>query len=139
MPFKLMAALSGILFGLGLSVSQMINPDKVIAFLDVTGSWDPSLALVLFAAVSVSVFSYRLSDRMEKPWFADVFGIPSRTDLDVRLIAGAATFGIGWGLAGYCPGPVLAALPTGSAQPILFIGAMIVGALSVGFFDRKMR
>lgn len=139
MPLKLMAALSGVLFGLGLAISQMINPDKVISFLNITGDWDPSLALVLLAAVSVSSLGFTFSKKIERPWFGDVFHIPTRSDLDVRLIAGAALFGIGWGLVGYCPGPAIAALTTGSLQPVLFVASMLAGAWAVSLMDKSSR
>ena len=92
------AGLAGILFGLGLAVSQMINPDKVIAFLNISGNWDPSLALVLFSAVSVSALGVSLANRRDQPLFAEKFHVPTRSDLDSRLILGAAVFGVGWGL-----------------------------------------
>lgn len=139
MPLNLMAALSGVLFGLGLAISQMINPDKVISFLDITGDWDPSLALVLAAAVSVSALAFTISKKMDQPWFGEVFSRPTRSDLDARLIVGAALFGIGWGLVGYCPGPAIAALTTGSLQPFLFVAAMLAGAWSVNLTDRLSR
>ncbi|MCX2975518.1 YeeE/YedE family protein [Halieaceae bacterium IMCC8485] len=139
MPLNLMATLSGVLFGLGQAISQMINPDKVISFLNITGDWDPSLALVLAAAVSVSALGFTLSKKMDQPWFGEVFSRPTRSDLDTRLIVGAALFGIGWGLVGYCPGPAIAALTTGSLQPLLFVAAMLAGAGSVNLIDRHSR
>ncbi|MFK8051275.1 MAG: DUF6691 family protein [Halioglobus sp.] len=139
MPSKLMSALSGVLFGLGLTISQMINPDKVIAFLNITGDWDPSLALVMLAAVSVSAFGFTLIKKRERPVFDEVFHLPTRSDIDIRLVVGAALFGIGWGLVGYCPGPAIAALTTGSLQPYLFVGAMLAGAWTVNFMDQKLR
>lgn len=139
MRLNLMAALTGILFGLGLAISQMINPDKVISFLNITGDWDPSLALVLAAAVSVSAIGFKISKKMDQPWLGYVFSRPTRSDLDARLIVGAALFGIGWGLVGYCPGPAIAALTTGSLQPLLFVAAMLAGAWSVSLIDRSSR
>ena len=139
MPLNLMAALSGVLFGLGLGISQMINPDKVISFLNISGDWDPSLALVLAAAVSVSALGFTISKKMDEPWFGGVFSRPARSDLDARLIVGAALFGIGWGLVGYCPGPAIAALATGSLQPFFFVAAMLAGAWSVNLIDRLRR
>jgi uncharacterized membrane protein YedE/YeeE len=125
------AGLAGILFGLGLAVSQMINPDKVIAFLNIAGNWDPSLALVLFSAVSVSALGFALTNKRAQPLFADVFHLPTRSDLDARLLLGAAVFGIGWGLVGYCPGPAIAAVTTASLQPVMFLAAMLLGSWAV--------
>lgn len=129
--------LAGLLFGLGLTVSQMINPEKVIAFLNISGDWDPSLALVMAAAVLVNFVGFRLTMRRTQPVFADVFHLPSRKDLDGRLIAGAAIFGVGWGLGGYCPGPALAALSIGSWEPVVFILAMILGSLTYRFLENR--
>ncbi|MFT4826374.1 MAG: putative membrane protein YedE/YeeE [Halioglobus sp.] len=128
MYIKLAAAMSGILFGLGLAISQMINPDKVISFLDITGDWDPSLALVLFAAVSATAVGFAFANKRSQPLFADAFHLPTRSDLDPGLVLGAAIFGIGWGLVGYCPGPAIAASTSGAMQPLLFVGAMLVGS-----------
>lgn len=119
--------LAGTLFGAGLSVSQMTNPAKVLGFLDVAGSWDASLAFVMVAAVVVSAIAVRIdrsgrargSQREPGP-----FGLAG---VDARLVIGAAIFGLGWGLAGFCPGPALAALVTGSAEVVIFVGSMVVG------------
>lgn len=133
---NIMALVAGGLFGLGLSVSQMINPAKVIGFLDVSGGWDPSLALVLIAAVAVSSVGYRLALRRTQPFSADVFHLPTRKNVDLRLTTGALIFGIGWGLAGYCPGPAIVAAAIGHAEPYLFIAAMIAGSLIQAQADR---
>ncbi len=101
---RLLAALaSGVLFGAGLALSGMMNPEKVLGFLDFAGTWDPSLAFVLGGAVSVSALGYALKARMERPALADRFDVPTNRSLDARLLGGAALFGIGWGLAGFCP------------------------------------
>src|SRR5512145_2928214 len=107
MPLILSAFASGLLFGLGLIVSQMVNPAKVVGFLDVFGTWDPSLALVMGGAVAVSALGTVLARRRGVPVLASRQEIPTRRDLDPRLIGGAALFGIGWGLIGLCPGPAL--------------------------------
>ncbi|HMB48010.1 MAG TPA: DUF6691 family protein, partial [Afifellaceae bacterium] len=104
------ALLSGFIFGLGLVISGMSNPAKVLNFLDVTGSWDPSLAFVMAGAVFVTSIGYRLILRQKAPKFADAFAVPTRSDIDTPLIAGAAIFGIGWGLGGFCPGPAWTAI-----------------------------
>ncbi len=121
------AGLAGIVFGLGLGVSQMVNPQKVLAFLDITGDWDPSLAFVMGGAVVVGFLTFRLVLRRPAPVLAETFVVPDRTDLDFRLIAGAGTFGIGWGLVGFCPGPAVASFAYGSDQTSLFVAAMVIG------------
>lgn len=136
MKTGLSALVAGLLFGLGLSVSQMINPEKVIAFLDVAGDWDPSLAFVLLAAVVVSLLGYRLANRRNKPVFADRFRLPGNTRVDARLVGGAAIFGVGWGLAGYCPGPAVTALVLGTWEPVIFVVALLAGSLAQWAMDR---
>lgn len=122
--------LAGLLFGAGLAVSQMINPQKVLAFLDVTGNWDPSLALVMGAALVVSAVGYRIAKRRDQPLLTSRFQLPTRVDIDGRLAGGALIFGVGWGLAGYCPGPAIAATAIGIAEPWAFLGAMLVGSVA---------
>ena len=117
----------GLLFGLGLLVSGMADPAKVLAFLDVTGRWDPSLAFVMAGAVAVSATGYLVARRRGRPLLASRLEIPNRRDLDPRLIAGAAVFGIGWGLGGLCPGPALTLLTVAPAQAVTFVVAMVVG------------
>lgn len=124
----LVAALgAGVLFGVGLVVSQMIDPGKVLAFLDVAGRWDPSLALVMAGALGVTLVGYRLALKRPAPLLADGFGLPTRRDIDARLIGGAALFGLGWGLVGFCPGPALASLAYGRLSSVLFVAAMLLG------------
>ena len=127
MPLILSAFASGLLFGLGLIVSQMVNPAKVLGFLDIFGNWDPSLALVMGGAVAVSALGYLIAKRRGVPVLAPRLEIPTRRDLDPRLIGGAALFGIGWGLAGLCPGPALVGLTFGPWQMFVFVAAMIIG------------
>ncbi|SFU51170.1 MULTISPECIES: DUF6691 family protein [unclassified Methylobacterium] len=127
---KTVSALAvGLLFGLGLLVSGMADPAKVRAFLDVTGRWDPSLALVMAGAVAVSAAGYRLALRRGRPVLAPRFDVPTRRDLDARLIAGAAIFGLGWGLAGLCPGPALTILTVAPMEAVTFGAAMVAGML----------
>jgi uncharacterized membrane protein YedE/YeeE len=121
------ALLVGILFGAGLAVSDMVNPARVQAFLDVAGAWDPTLAFVMAAALVPSALAYHLRRAMARPLLAERFAIPENRALDRRLLAGAALFGIGWGLVGFCPGPALAALAFGQWQPLLFVAAMLAG------------
>jgi uncharacterized membrane protein YedE/YeeE len=125
------AILAGLLFGAGLAVSQMADPAKVLAFLDVgaipSGGWDPSLALVMAGALAVSFVGFRIARARARPLAADRFEWPTRTDIDARLVTGSAIFGIGWGLVGYCPGPAIASLAWGRTETIVFVLAMIAG------------
>lgn len=125
---KLASALAaGFLFGIGLWVSGMANPKKVLGFLDITGNWDASLMLVMGGAVIVTAVAFRFVLQREKPFFSETFHLPRKKDIDVPLVAGAAIFGIGWGIAGYCPGPALTALTTLSTESMVFVAAMIGG------------
>lgn len=121
----------GLVFGLGLLLSGMSDPAKVLNFLDLggiaAGTWDPSLAFVMMGAVATAFVGFRLVLKRQRPVFADSFQLPTRTDLDTRVIAGPAIFGIGWGLAGLCPGPAFVALGYGSSASILFVVAMFCG------------
>ncbi len=119
--------IAGALFGAGLSISGMINPAKVIAFLDVAGAWDPSLAFVMLGAVAVTALGYRTVLRRDRPLFEPGFSLPARRDIDPTLLLGAGLFGIGWGLGGYCPGPALAGLGFGAVETLAFVAAMLVG------------
>lgn len=121
------AGLSGLLFGLGLGVAGMIRPAKVLGFLDVAGSWDPSLAFVMLGAIAVHAVAYRQVRRRPSPLFDVRFHLPARTEIDRPLLAGAALFGVGWGLAGYCPGPGLVSMSGGQPKALAFVTAMIVG------------
>ena len=125
----LIALLAGLVFGIGLVVSQMVVPAKVLGFLDVFGDWDPSLALVMGGAILVAAPAFALARRMGAPLLAPRFEIPTRRDLDARLIAGAAIFGVGWGLVGLCPGPALVALGFGGGPAPVFVAAMLAGML----------
>src|SRR3954452_6755379 len=114
---------AGLLFGLGLVVSQMVNPAKVLAFLDISGNWDPSLAFVMAGAVGMSALGYAYAKRRGVPVLAPRLEIPARRDLEPRLLTGPAIFGIGWGLVGLCPGPALTILPLGFWQAFVFVAA----------------
>jgi len=118
------ALASGVLFGAGLALSGMINPAKVLAFLDVAGNWDPSLALVMAAALAVMAPAWRLQQRGPAALPATP---PAFNDIDAKLIGGATIFGVGWGLVGYCPGPAIASLALFSAKPLVFVAAMLAG------------
>lgn len=121
------AGLAGVIFGLGLIISRMIDPKKVIDFLDVFGDWDPSLAFVMIGAIVVTALGYRITLISDKPYFADAFRLPDRTDIDMRLIGGAVIFGVGWGLAGLCPGPAIVDISQNLMSVTAFVIAMIVG------------
>ena len=127
MPRLISALVAGVLFGLGLPVSHMIDPAKVLGFLDIAGDWDPSLAIVMLGALIVATPAYALSRRLRAPLCAEGFTSPAVTPIDQRLIAGALLFGVGWGLVGYCPGPALASLGFGGGKTLLFVAAMLVG------------
>jgi uncharacterized protein len=123
----LLSGICGIVFGAGLAVSGMTNPAKVLAFLDVFGRWDPTLGVVMAGAVAVSAAGFAVARRSQRAWLGSPFGIPTRRDLDGRLVGGAALFGVGWGLVGLCPGPALASLGRGSSEVALFVGSMLAG------------
>jgi uncharacterized protein len=120
----------GLLFGLGLIIAGMADPAKVLNFLDLAGSWDPSLAFVLGGAVFVAFIGYRIVMQRPAPVFDAQFHVPTKTMIDAPLVIGAAIFGIGWGMVGYCPGPALVALGTGTSQAITVVVAMIVGMVA---------
>ncbi|MDH4458655.1 MAG: YeeE/YedE family protein [Nevskia sp.] len=122
-----MSLVSGLLFGAGLALGGMTDPGKVVAFLDVTGAWDPSLAFVMGSALLVTFPVFAWVRRSARPLFAERFQLPTRRDLDPQLQVGAALFGIGWGIAGLCPGPAIANLAAGSPEILLFVVAMVAG------------
>jgi uncharacterized protein len=136
----LTALVSGTLFGLGLAVSGMMNPAKVIGFLDVAGAWDPTLAFVMGGALLVTIPAFRLILGRPRPVLADGFSLPTSSSVDRRLIGGSALFGVGWGLSGFCPGPAVAALVTGLAPVFAFVAAMVAGmVLYAWLFERPDR
>jgi len=119
------AFFAGLLFGIGLLVSQMTNPSKVIGFLDVTGQWDPSLALVMAGAVLIFGAAYRLSRRRSKPILADSFVEPTQREITGSLVLGSSLFGVGWGLSGFCPGPAITSSGFGDSRVWVFVAAML--------------
>lgn len=127
MRVPVVALVAGIIFGLGLCLSEMINPARVLGFLDVFGIWDATLVFVMISAVVVTGIGFPLVLKLAKPLLADKFFVPERTDIDRRLLTGSVLFGIGWGLAGLCPGPALAALASMSPSILIFVAAMIGG------------
>lgn len=130
----LMGYIAGLIFGLGLAISGMTDPARVLGFLDIAGAWDPTLMFVLGAAVVTNFIGYRLVLRRPNPLFAERFQLPTRQDLDARLIGGSALFGIGWGLSGYCPGPAFASI-AGLTGPLL---AMLVAMVAGWFLARAI-
>jgi uncharacterized membrane protein YedE/YeeE len=126
---RLVSLLAGMVFGLGLGISGMTDPNKVLGFLDVTGAWDPSLMLVLGGAVGVTALSFRLVLRSTAPLLGGAFRLPDRRQVDLSLLAGAALFGAGWGLSGYCPGPGIALLANLSWETWVFIPSLLAGML----------
>lgn len=137
---RIVAALgAGILFGLGLSLSGMLDPTRVRGFLDVTGAWDPTLIFVLAGAVIVAAIGYQLARQLPRPAFDARFHLPTKRTIDARLVFGSAIFGIGWGLSGFCPGPAVASLSTGSLPVAAFVGAMIVGMAGYRILDRRLK
>lgn len=119
----------GLLFGVGLVISGMSDPAKVLNFLDLAGTFDPSLAFVMGGAVLVTFFGFRLTLKRAHPLFAPRFQLPTRRDIDTRLIVGPALFGIGWGLGGFCPGPAFTALGLAASGTLVFVPAMLIGML----------
>ena len=121
---------SGVLFGLGLSISEMVNPTRVLGFLNILGPWDPTLAFVMAGALTVAVPGFQYAKLMHKPFLAVSFSVPTIKDLDAKLISGAVIFGVGWGLAGICPGPSLVALNTMQVNVVVFVAAMLAGIIA---------
>jgi uncharacterized membrane protein YedE/YeeE len=130
----------GLVFGFGLLLSGMSDPAKVLNFLDLggiaSGSWDPSLAFVMAGAVAVTFVGFRFVLQRSRPLFAERFHLPTRRELDLRIVAGPAIFGVGWGLAGFCPGPALTALGFGSRASVIFVAAMLTGMWLARFLSR---
>lgn len=124
----LSALLIGVVFGIGIAISGMINPAKVLNFFDIAGTWDPSLALVMLSALVTAIIGYRLVfGAFPRPVLAEKFAVPKNVNIDVRLIAGSAIFGVGWGISGFCPGASIPALGIGETSALLFFGSMVVG------------
>jgi hypothetical protein len=135
----------GLVFGLGLAISGMLNPAKVLGFLDIAGAWDPTLAVVMAAGLGVNAIAYRLTMRRATPVLGAAFQVPARRDIDARLLIGSALFGVGWGLAGICPGPALASLGTGAWEGggafepriLVFVAAMLGGMGLFALFEKS--
>ena len=133
---KLIAFASGLLFGVGLIISGMANPAKVLAFLDLFGAWDPSLALVMAGAIGAAFVPMQWAQRAQRSLSGEPMNLPDTRRIDRRLVLGAVIFGAGWGVAGFCPGPALVALGAGMPQALLFVVAMLAGMLLFKLYDR---
>ena len=131
---KLISLISGIIFGIGLVVSQMINPEKVLGFLDLFGNWDPSLAFVMIGALIVSSPLFHLIKNKEKPLFAEKFNYSNNKEINNKLVIGSALFGAGWGLGGLCPGPAISSIALLNINSIIFVAAMFIGFYLAKFF-----
>ncbi|MDB9872563.1 YeeE/YedE family protein [Alphaproteobacteria bacterium] len=131
--------IAGLIFGTGLILSGMANPIKVQNFLDFFGSWDPSLALVMGGAILVTMPGFWLVQKRKTPFFNNVFNLPTRTDFDFRLLAGAAIFGIGWGLGGFCPGPAVTSLSLAAKGTLVFVPAMLIGMTAAKLASLRSR
>lgn len=130
------ALIAGLIFGIGLILSGMTNPGKVIGFLDLAGRWDPSLGFVMGGAILVALFAARWAVGRTQSLTGAAMRMPTATRIDRRLVLGSLTFGVGWGLAGYCPGPALASLASGGAKPLVFVAAMVVGMIVFEALER---
>lgn len=138
MKQNLLALVAGLLFGLGLCISEMASPGKVLNFLDVAGNWDPSLMLVMGGALGVTMVAFRFILKRQAPLFSPEFKLPDGSNVDKRLLLGATLFGMGWGLIGYCPGPAITALGFGLSYPMIAFVAMIAGFMTHRFiFERN--
>lgn len=127
---------AGLLFGLGLILSGMTNPAKVLGFLDLFGNWDPSLAFVMGGAIAVGIFAFSLAKKRTTNFFGGALHLPKSTDINKRLVIGSLLFGAGWGLAGFCPGPVLVSMAAGHEKALVFVAAMIIGMVGFEMAER---
>ncbi|MEJ8827029.1 YeeE/YedE family protein [Variovorax humicola] len=131
--------LAGLVFGLGLIVSGMANPAKVLGFLDLAGHWDPSLAFVMAGAIAVGVVAFAVANRRAQSFLGAEMRLPSARHIDRRLVLGSVLFGIGWGVAGFCPGPALVSLGMGEVKALIFVAAMLAGMGAFELFERRKR
>jgi hypothetical protein len=129
----------GFLFALGLGLSGMTQPQKVVGFLDVFGNWDPSLMFVMMGAISVHFVLYKVIRRRKSPLFSMDWQVPSKKEITPALVLGAFIFGIGWGLGGYCPGPAITSLASFEGRPLIFVISMLIGMLLFNLMDKKLK
>src|SRR5436190_8207316 len=134
--YALASFLAGLVFGIGLIVSGMINPVKVLGFLDLAGAWDPSLAVVMAAAVAVGAIAFAFAGRRAASVLGTSMSLPAGREIDRRLVLGSLVFGVGWGLAGFCPGPALVALGAGKIKALVFVAAMLAGMFAFEMIER---
>ena len=132
----LISFVTGLIFGSGLIISGMANPAKVLAFLDLAGAWDPSLALVMVGAIAVGLVAFRMAGQRSTTLLGEPLRLPNRRDIDKPLVLGALGFGIGWGLAGFCPGPAMVALGAGQLKAVVFVAAMLAGMALFEFLNK---
>lgn len=137
MQHRISEFLVGLLFGLGLLLSGMTDPGKVLGFLDLFGAWDPSLALVMGGAIAVGFFAFAVAKKRTVNFLGGVLRLPTSDQIDKRLVIGAVLFGAGWGLAGFCPGPALVSLASGQVKGAVFVGFMLAGMVIFEIFDRR--
>ncbi len=137
--YALSAFATGLIFGIGLIISGMTDPSKIIGFLDLTGSWDPSLAFVMGGAVAVGYIAFSLARRRQTAFLGGAIQLPTGRQIDRRLVFGSLAFGIGWGLAGYCPGPAVVSIGMGQEKAIVFAVAMVVGMVLFQLIERLRR
>ena len=135
--FIFTSLLAGLVFGLGLIVSGMANPAKVLGFLDLTGNWDPSLALVMAGAIGISFFAFLFAKNRTRSLIGAEMRLPGRRGIDRRLVLGSLLFGVGWGVAGLCPGPGLVALGMGEVKALIFVASMLTGMIAFEFLERR--
>ncbi|MFV8834176.1 DUF6691 family protein [Aquisalimonas sp.] len=135
----LSAFVVGLIFGVGLLVSGMANPQKVLGFLDLAGAWDPSLALVMVGAIGAAFIAFRVAAGRRESLLGEPMRLPARADIDGRLLFGALGFGVGWGMAGFCPGPAVVALGAGEAKALVFVASMVAGMGVFELIERKRR
>lgn len=134
--YNFIAFFNGLLFGIGLTISNMINPNKILNFLDVSGEWDPTLLVVMVAAVVVTFIGYQIIFKKQKrPILDEEFHLPKKVKIEKNLLIGAAIFGVGWGLSGYCPGPSITALATFNMDPLYFVIGLIAGSFTFYYFN----
>ena len=136
---RIIEFLVGLLFGIGLLVSGMTDPAKVQGFLDLAGAWDPSLAFVMGGAILVGIVAFTVAKRRTRTFLGGAMHLPTSRDIDRRLVVGSLTFGAGWGLAGFCPGPGLVAMGAGEPKAAIFVAAMVGGMLLFEVFERRVR
>lgn len=131
------AIIAGLLFGFGMGLSQMMDPARAIGFMDIAGVWDPTLLFVLPGALLVTIIAFRLIFRRSRPFLDTKFYVPTRRDIDRPLIMGAAIFGIGWGISGYCPGPAVSGLTLGTVNPYIFLVSLVAGSFAYTWFSAR--